>query len=299
MLASISALVYVYLLVRRQLASFTLTVSDARVKLDSQTARIEGLVGTINGRKLEEAAQDFISQIPKQAALVSRIEQAVVIFAQLVKHLTGESEISGSAIERARARMAHEIVEADPPPEALAFIGICTNGVPLAQRLAVRVGAILQGEFPVGEIDISMHRDDLALRETPPAVGPSNVSFDVTDKTIVLVDDVLFTGRSIRAAMDEIANRPGVAARFVLEPGEMVFWHNFQVMHARTAFKDTETRKRLLLRLWVHAHEKRPMAPSIRERGFVMDRVHALGPDGVQEYPPLADEMPGQVFAIT
>ena len=69
-----------------------------------------------------------------------------------------------------------------------------------------RVGAILQGEFPVGEIDISMHRDDLALRETPPAVGPSNVSFDVTDKTIVLVDDVLFTGRSIRAAMDEIAD---------------------------------------------------------------------------------------------
>ncbi|MGA2221603.1 MAG: bifunctional pyr operon transcriptional regulator/uracil phosphoribosyltransferase PyrR [Verrucomicrobiia bacterium] len=110
------------------------------------------------------------------------------------------------AIERALARMAHEIVEADPPPEALAFIGICTNGVPLAQRLAVRVGAILQGEFPVGEIDISMHRDDLALRETPPAVGPSNVSFDVTDKTIVLVDDVLFTGRSIRAAMDEIAD---------------------------------------------------------------------------------------------
>ena len=78
--------------------------------------------------------------------------------------------------------------------------------MPLAQRLAVRVGAILQGEFPVGEIDISMHRDDLALRETPPAVGPSNVSFDVTDKTIVLVDDVLFTGRSIRAAMDEIAD---------------------------------------------------------------------------------------------
>jgi len=103
LLAAIAALVYVHLLVRRQLASFTLTVEQVSVKLDSQTARIEGLVGTINGRKLEEAAQDFISQIPKQAALVSRIEQAVVIFAQLVKHLTGESEISGSAIERARA----------------------------------------------------------------------------------------------------------------------------------------------------------------------------------------------------
>jgi hypothetical protein len=103
LLAAIAALVYVHLLVRRQLSSFTLTVEQVGVKLDSQTARIEGLVGTINGRKLEEAAQDFISQIPKQAALVSRIENAVVIFAQLVKHIAGESEISGSAIERARA----------------------------------------------------------------------------------------------------------------------------------------------------------------------------------------------------
>jgi hypothetical protein len=102
-LAAIAALVYVYLRVRRQLESFTLTVEQVSVKLDSQTARIEGLVGTINGRKLEEAAQEFITQIPKQAALVNRIEQAVVLFAQLVKHITGESEISGSAIERARA----------------------------------------------------------------------------------------------------------------------------------------------------------------------------------------------------
>ena len=87
------------------------------------------------------------------------------------------------------------------------------------------------------------------------------------------------------AAMDEIAGRPGIAARFVLEPGEMVFWHNFQVMHARTAFKDSDARKRLLLRLWIHAREQRPMAEAIRERGLVMDRVHALGPEGVQEWP--------------
>ena len=110
------------------------------------------------------------------------------------------------AIERALTRMAHEVVEHNPAADALAFVGIRTHGVPLAQRLAKRVGTIVQRELPVGELDISMHRDDLALREELPKVGLSNVPFDVTGKELVLVDDVLFTGRSIRAAMDEIAD---------------------------------------------------------------------------------------------
>ena len=110
------------------------------------------------------------------------------------------------AIERALARMAHEIVERDPQPDTLALIGIRTHGVPLARRLAAKLRAILQREIPSGELDIGMHRDDLALRDTPPTVGPSHVTFDVNDKTIVLVDDVLFSGRTIRAAMDEIAD---------------------------------------------------------------------------------------------
>ena len=112
--------------------------------------------------------------------------------------------MDAAAVDRALTRMAHEIIEANPSADALAFVGIRTNGVPLARRLAAKVGAILHREFPVGEIDIGMHRDDLGLRETAPAVGPSHVEFDVTDKTIVLVDDVLYTGRSIRAAMDEL-----------------------------------------------------------------------------------------------
>ncbi len=114
--------------------------------------------------------------------------------------------MDGAALERALTRMAHEIVENNPEPDSLVFIGICTHGVPLARRLAAEVGAVLKREFPVGELDISMHRDDLALRNAPPKVGPSHISFDVTDKTIVLVDDVLFTGRTIRAAMDEISD---------------------------------------------------------------------------------------------
>jgi pyrimidine operon attenuation protein / uracil phosphoribosyltransferase len=110
------------------------------------------------------------------------------------------------AIDRALSRVAHEIVERNPDQESLVLIGIRTRGVPLARRLAAKVGEILQSEIVTGELDITMHRDDLALRETLPRVGPSNISFDVNERIIVLVDDVLFTGRTIRAALDEISD---------------------------------------------------------------------------------------------
>jgi len=76
-----------------------------------------------------------------------------------------------------------------------------------------------------------------------------------------------------QAAIADIADRPGVAARFLLEPGEMAFWHNYAVMHARTEFRNAPGRERLLMRLWMHAHEKRPTPPAIARRGPETDRM--------------------------
>lgn len=105
-------------------------------------------------------------------------------------------------ISRAMMRIAHEIVERNKGVKGLALVGIRTGGVHLAHRLVKRIHSIEGVLIPIGELDITLYRDDLALRKNQPILRKTSVPFDMTKKVVVLVDDVLFTGRTIRAAMD-------------------------------------------------------------------------------------------------
>ena len=125
----------------------------------------------------------------------------------------GESEI-----KRTLVRIAHEIVEKNKGVTDLALIGIRTRGVFLAKRLAQDIFKIEKKEIPVGTLDITLYRDDLSLVARQPLVLRTEIPFDVSQKKIVLVDDVLYTGRTIRAAMDAIVDlgRPQVVQLAVL-----------------------------------------------------------------------------------
>jgi pyrimidine operon attenuation protein / uracil phosphoribosyltransferase len=112
--------------------------------------------------------------------------------------------MSASEIERTLVRLAHEIVEKNGGGESLAFVGIRRRGVPLAERLGKLVQRIEGAPVPVGQLDISFYRDDLSTVGPKPVVQPSSVGFPVQGKNIVLVDDVLYTGRTTRSAMDAL-----------------------------------------------------------------------------------------------
>jgi pyrimidine operon attenuation protein/uracil phosphoribosyltransferase len=107
-------------------------------------------------------------------------------------------------IRRALTRIAHEIVERDKGPEGIALVGIANRGDDLARRLAAEILAIEGSPVPVGALDITFYRDDIGMKAEAPEVHETRVDFDINGKTVVLVDDVLFTGRTIRAAMDAL-----------------------------------------------------------------------------------------------
>ena len=117
---------------------------------------------------------------------------------------TTKKIMDSQAINRSIIRLAHEILERNNGAQELMLIGILTRGEPLAIRIQKLIKSITKIEIPIGFVDITFHRDDFRSRLVVPQVKGSNIQDSINDKVVVLVDDVLFTGRTIRAAMDEL-----------------------------------------------------------------------------------------------
>jgi pyrimidine operon attenuation protein/uracil phosphoribosyltransferase len=123
----------------------------------------------------------------------------------LTEELTRKAKILDSdRMRRMIDRMAHEIAEKQKDLSELALIGIRTRGVPLAQRLAARLSTLVKQNFPVGTLDITLYRDDLSTVAPQPLLKKTEIDFDLNGRTVLLCDDVLYTGRTIRAAMDGV-----------------------------------------------------------------------------------------------
>ncbi len=126
--------------------------------------------------------------------------------------------MSASEIDRTLVRLAHEVLEKTKDLEKLAFIGIRRRGVPLAQRLAAKIEALENRTIPVGILDINLYRDDLSTIGVKPQLNNTEINFSVEGLQIILMDDVLYTGRTIRAALDALFDqgRPAVVQLLVL-----------------------------------------------------------------------------------
>src|SRR6202046_1051992 len=112
--------------------------------------------------------------------------------------------MSASEIERTLVRLAHQIIEKNNGAENLGLVGIKRRGVPIAERLGALIGGIEKRPVDTGVLDISFYRDDLTTRDIRPVVNVGSLGFDVNGRDVILIDDVLYTGRTIRAALDAL-----------------------------------------------------------------------------------------------
>ena len=120
--------------------------------------------------------------------------------------MTGTTVLTADEIRRSVRRIAHEIVERNHGVDGVVLVGLRTRGVPIAERLAAAIEEFEGQRVPIGSLDIGLYRDDISSMELRPRIQPTDVPVSIDGRTVVLVDDVLFTGRSIRAAMDALTD---------------------------------------------------------------------------------------------
>lgn len=153
--------------------------------------------------------------------------------------LLGKDEIT-----RALRRMAHEIIESNKGAQDLCLIGIKTRGVPIARRIEHEINSFENAEIPVGEMDITLYRDDIFINEQIPEAKTTDISFDINGKKVVIVDDVLYTGRTVRAAINalmEIGRPKRIQLAVLIDRGhrEMPFRADFVGKNVPTAKEET------------------------------------------------------------